>query len=271
MKKIRILSTSIFFIFTFLFIANSGVMAACGNGTTSKCGSPAIFNCVNYVYQCQFPGKFTSWASGDPGVSCAVNYNQSGKSYCQTNCGCCASTQIYINGVGCAVPPTVTPGVSPTVTPTLASNSTATPTPTRTPTPTGTLTPTRTPTPTLPAVTATASPTCVCNSDNTCSTTCSFSKFSDITSYGSPVKCSQNLNILVTAATSTQKNGWCKANLRTKGDVDGNGIIDISDYYYYVAAVNGGKIPAFANADANGDGGVGPNDRIIIMKSQTTN
>ena len=41
----------------------------------------------------------------------------------------------------------------------------------------------------------------------------------------------------------------------------------MTDYLYYVAAVNGGKIPATVNPDSNGDGEVGSSDRAIIIKT----
>jgi len=114
-------------------------------------------------------------------------------------------------------------------------------------------------------------PACVCNTANTCDTSCTFDKFSDVTSYGNPVKCSQDPNVLASTPTADQKNGWCKSSLRTKGDVDGNGIINNFDYFYYVAAVNGGKIPASANADVDGDGLISTLDRAIIIRSQPAN
>jgi hypothetical protein len=63
------------------------------------------------------------------------------------------------------------------------------------------------------------------------------------------------------------KNSWCRRPKRTQGDVDGNGIINTMDYFYYVAAVNGGKVPTNANPDVNGDVEVGVTDRNIIIQS----
>jgi hypothetical protein len=39
------------------------------------------------------------------------------------------------------------------------------------------------------------------------------------------------------------------------------------DYFYYVGAVNGGRIPPSVNPDFNGDGEVGTSDRVIIIRS----
>ncbi|PIV09095.1 hypothetical protein COS31_02000 [Candidatus Roizmanbacteria bacterium CG02_land_8_20_14_3_00_36_15] len=55
--------------------------------------------------------------------------------------------------------------------------------------------------------------------------------------------------------------------LHSKGDADGNGIINTTDYFYYVAAVMGGKIPATVNPDFNDDGEVGASDRAIIIET----
>jgi hypothetical protein len=70
--------------------------------------------------------------------------------------------------------------------------------------------------------------------------------------------------------STDNKNSWCQRPKRTQGDVDGNGIINTTDYFYYVAAVNGGKVPTNVNPDVNGDGEVGVSDREIIIRSLTT-
>jgi hypothetical protein len=54
---------------------------------------------------------------------------------------------------------------------------------------------------------------------------------------------------------------------RADGDADGDKDVDMSDYYYYVSAANGGKIPAWVNPDFNGDGEVGLADRIIVVRT----
>mgnify|MGYP001451707649 CR=1 FL=1 len=130
--------------------------------------------------------------------------------------------------------------------------------------------PIATPTPTHVPPTATPIPGCLCEND-TCADVCAFDKFDLPVTYTDPMKCSQDSTILFSTPTADQKNGWCRANLRTKGDVDGNGVFDRFDYFYYVSAVNGGQIPASANADADGDGTVSTFDRAIITRSQTTN
>lgn len=137
--------------------------------------------------------------------------------------------------------------------------------PTATPVP-----PTNTPTPTSTVPTPTINPACVCGTGDLCdATNCTFNKYtsSDIPgiTYNDPLKCS--LSPLLFPTPPSDKTSWCRRSMRTKGDADGNGIINTADYFYYVAAVNGGKIPVTANPDFNGDGEVGANDRTIIIKS----
>lgn len=54
---------------------------------------------------------------------------------------------------------------------------------------------------------------------------------------------------------------------KAQGDANCDGQTDSTDYFYYVAAVNGGQVPANVNPDFNGDGEVGLADRNIITKS----
>ena len=55
--------------------------------------------------------------------------------------------------------------------------------------------------------------------------------------------------------------------MRTKGDADGNGTINNMDYFYYISAVVGGKIPVTVNPDFDGDGAVSNLDREIVIKT----
>lgn len=124
--------------------------------------------------------------------------------------------------------------------------------------------PTATPTPAVPTVTP--NPNCICNAD-ACTSSCIFDRFGDPITYANPIKCSLSDSIFSTPPTD--KNIWCQRNMRTKGDADGVGGINSTDYFYYVSAVNGGKIPLTVNPDFNGDGEVGASDRAIIVKSLT--
>ena len=54
---------------------------------------------------------------------------------------------------------------------------------------------------------------------------------------------------------------------KTQGDANCDGQVDSIDYFYYVAAVNGGQVPPAVNPDFNGDGEVGLSDRTIIINS----
>lgn len=54
---------------------------------------------------------------------------------------------------------------------------------------------------------------------------------------------------------------------KAQGDADCDGGINLMDYFYYVTAVNGGKIPTTVNPDFNSDGKINASDRAIIIKS----
>ncbi len=150
---------------------------------------------------------------------------------------------------------------TPTVTPTPKASPTLSPTPSTTPTPSETPTPTLTPSPS-----PTPNPVCVCKSDNTCDTTCSFDEYPDVT-YTTPLNCSREAGIVGPTPDSAGKTAYCQRNLRTKGDVDGDGTVTNTDYYYYVSAVNRGGLPLAANPDINGDGVVSVTDGNIIVKT----
>ena len=139
---------------------------------------------------------------------------------------------------------------------------TSTPVPTGIPTATPVISPTPTPTSTVPS--PTINPACTCDTGDVCNTACTFDKFTDV-NYTSPLKCYLSSSLFPTPPTS--KNTWCQRGLRTKGDADGSGVVNNTDYFYYVAAVNGGQIPANVNPDFNGDGEVGATDRTIVTKS----
>jgi len=115
------------------------------------------------------------------------------------------------------------------------------------------------------ASTPTTNPYCSCENDTCSLTFCTFDKFSDI-NYPS-IKCSLSDSLFSSTPTSSNKNSWCQAGKRTKGDADGNNVIDMTDYFYYVAAFYGGKIPLTVNPDFNGDGEVLTTDREIIIKA----
>lgn len=163
--------------------------------------------------------------------------------------------------------PTTTAVPTTTIVPTTTAVPTTTIAPTPTPTPVKTTTPVPTTTAviTTPIATSTAVPTtvavnCVCESTNLCSTSCTFDKLSTV-SYASPISC----KLEVGTGTQADKNSYCNRSLRVQGDADGNGIVDDTDYFYYVKIVNGGTVPAKVNADFNGDGLVSVTDRIIVV------
>lgn len=128
--------------------------------------------------------------------------------------------------------------------------------------------PTSTPTPTpIPSISISPTITAGCGCvSNTCSTQCTFNKFSDIT-YTSPIKCNFNGNHYSTVPSAANKDKWCQSSLKTKGDSDGNGTLHLLDYFYYVSVNSGGKIPPIVNVDYDGNELVDNKDRAILIKS----
>ncbi|KKS44943.1 MAG: hypothetical protein UV09_C0052G0001, partial [Candidatus Gottesmanbacteria bacterium GW2011_GWA2_42_18] len=116
-----------------------------------------------------------------------------------------------------------------------------------------------------PIPTATPVPGCLCNTDGSCASVCAFDKFAAPITYANPIKCSLSDSLFPTPPSD--KNSWCQRNMRTKGDADGNGTINNMDYFYYISAVVGGKIPVTVNPDFDGDGAVSNLDREIVIKT----
>ncbi len=243
--------------------------SGCGGG---GCGSGEKLECT---YSC--------WSCEGPACNCGDKYCQGhdckcvSVSSCQKNCdenkwgswskcskSCGGGTETRKNDCGTkqtkkcntqsCVPKTPTP-----------PKTTATPIPTATPVPLTVtpIPPTATPIP----PTATPVPGCLCNTNGVCATVCAFDKFDPPVTYTDPIKCNLSTSLFATAPSEDNKTSWCQATKRTKGDADGNGVINNADYFYYVAAVNGGKIPVTVNPDFNGDDEVGAADRTIIIKS----
>lgn len=124
---------------------------------------------------------------------------------------------------------------------------------------------TPTPTETVPAPTDNLN--CKCNALENCKTACTFKKFSDVTTYSDPIKCGLADIVFQTAPTADNKTSWCRAEKRTKGDANLDNNVTVLDYYYFVLANSGAKIPASINPDFNGDNVVDTKDRDIIVKS----
>ncbi len=115
--------------------------------------------------------------------------------------------------------------------------------------------------------TPTPNPACVCATGDTCATACFFDKYPTGVVYNSPIKCSLGSNIFSSVPTTTNKTQWCRNYLRTKGDANGDGKVNILDYFYYVAAIFGAKLPPSVNIDLNGDGFISSIDRAILIKT----
>lgn len=129
-----------------------------------------------------------------------------------------------------------------------------------TPTPTGGTNPTITPT----------NPLCNCvAATNSCTTQCQFNKIASITTYppNDLIKCQKLATTRYqTVPTDNQIKDWCRRSNRTKGDADGNDVVNVLDYFYYVSVKSDGKIPAKINADFNGDGVVNGEDRVVVVR-----
>jgi len=129
------------------------------------------------------------------------------------------------------------------------------------------------PTPTPGGPTPTVNPQCVCaaagTSAGSCSPQCDFNKQTGITTYNNPftMKCTVAATFFQTAPIAANKNDWCRRPERTKGDANGDDKVTLMDYFYYVSAKFGGKIPSSINPDFNGDGAINAEDRAIIIKS----
>ncbi|MEK7633618.1 MAG: hypothetical protein AAB437_02130 [Patescibacteria group bacterium] len=111
--------------------------------------------------------------------------------------------------------------------------------------------------------TPTNNPTCVCQTNNSCSADCVFEKIDGV-SYSNLIKCNLSSSLFLVYPDSNHKTTWCNRQKKTRGDADGNGVVDLSDYFFYVASVFGGKIPPNVNPDFNGDGEVGRADLDIL-------
>jgi hypothetical protein len=74
--------------------------------------------------------------------------------------------------------------------------------------------------------------------------------------------CNPNAGVI---PTPTPTQSGCL--LRSQGDANCDGKVDMIDYYYLVLALNGGKTPSSVNPDFNGDGEIGLADRTIIVKT----
>ena len=101
---------------------------------------------------------------------------------------------------------------------------------------------------------------------SSCSKECSFDRYGDVT-YASQIGCTLDNNIFQSSPTADDKQKWCQASKRTKGDADGNGTVNFLDYFYFVSVKSGAKIPTSVNPDFSGDDKIDDSDRAIIIKS----
>lgn len=113
----------------------------------------------------------------------------------------------------------------------------------------------------------TPNPACVCTTGDVCANVCFYDKYASGVTYNSPIKCGLSSSIFSNAPTAVNKNNWCRYYLKTKGDANGDGKVNMMDYFYYVAASFGAKLPPSVNVDLNGDGFISSIDRAILVKT----
>ena len=54
---------------------------------------------------------------------------------------------------------------------------------------------------------------------------------------------------------------------KAQGDANCDGTVNLLDYFYYVTAASGGRVPSSVNLDFNGNGTVNAEDRVIIIRT----
>lgn len=209
----------------------------------------AAMCCMNRKKGCQCPGVTNPPAPTGP-VACLSACRGGAQSNCQgglvcnhyytghytLSAKCCSAT-----GRGCRCQ---------------SSHATNTPAPpTIIPTsPISTLTqPTNTPTPTE------ESTICSCQTNNTCSSNCGFTVRA--------MNCGIDSAPRNTTPSQNDKNSYCQRPKRTQGDADGNGIIDLTDYAYYLNAMLSRPLPPSVNTDFNGDGHTDYHDFNILKQA----
>lgn len=113
---------------------------------------------------------------------------------------------------------------------------------------------------------------CTCSTANVCNATyCKFDRFptptGTVKSFTYPAAINCGYSNFQSAPSTDQKNIWCRSYYRTKGDANGDGKANLLDYFYYVAARSGAKIPVNVMPDFNGDNFISDIDKNIIIKS----
>lgn len=115
--------------------------------------------------------------------------------------------------------------------------------------------------------TPTPNSSCTCSTAGVCANTCFFDKFTKDITYSNSIKCNLGNDLFRSPPTAIDKTNWCQAYYRTKGDANGDGRANFIDYFYYVGARYGAKLPPTVNVDFNGDGFISSEDRKILIKS----
>ncbi len=104
--------------------------------------------------------------------------------------------------------------------------------------------------------------TCICSTGDICDNTCTFEN-----KPATPIKCVREIAVVGPTPGVDDKKAYCQRPRRTKGDANGDGLIDQNDYAIYLRASLSAPIASNDNPDFNGDGMVTPADLLILKNS----
>lgn len=102
---------------------------------------------------------------------------------------------------------------------------------------------------------------CVCQNNSMCSDICTFEYVAG-RPYVTPLHCG---SVITSTPDQAVLNSYCNRTKRTKGDIDGDGMIAIVDYFYLLRVRSGWKVPDRVYGDVNGDGVVTTTDESILI------
>ncbi len=109
----------------------------------------------------------------------------------------------------------------------------------------------------------TPDPLCVCGTDDICNTAhCTFEGSSS-----TQIKCSRETSVAGPTPGADHKKSYCQRPRRTKGDANGDYVVDQNDYAIYLRAMLGVSIAASDNPDFDGNGMVSPADLTIFKNN----
>ena len=100
-----------------------------------------------------------------------------------------------------------------------------------------------------------------------CATACFFDKYPAGITYANPMKCNLPNNNFKSDPSANNKNDWCQAYLRPRGDANSDGKVTLMDYFYLISVRSGAKVSPKIYVDFDGDNLVSPKDRDVIIKT----